>query len=563
MGERQWRRWQKRHGKACKAKRYLRRAVPWGTAKSLLDTAPEVHTPRSIHPHTDDPSMQSNRSYPHIAIPQRARSPPVYRPPSSGTDVYSPYYFEHGSQPSESLLSAWDPTPTTARPRTGLPDAPDRPLSRTHSTYAVASAPIAFPEPEIHRSFSHRSPFQAARYHRSSKSDTGFAGGTAQIQKPPDGDGNDDDDFTARSYTPATPSSGSASDMTSEDADSKINKLTRELSNMTLQSEEGLNRFQNGLLDEKDEEWHFLVPPEAREALGKREVERQSVLFEVFKSERDYVYDLNIIQEVFIDPLRSASPPIISPGERLQTFLATVFWNLGQIMAHHEQMLAALFDRQREQHPLVQSVCDVVLESFFQFKGDYESYIEHYPLAEERHRTELNCNKNYQDFVQRCYRDPRTKKRDLVTFLSRPVTRLPRLNLILEHIHKLTESDHPDAEDLPMVLSVLNEFLKSTQPGIAAAESKVKFWNLCDSLVFNKGEIIELDWYNDTRSLVHAGMLARRSRSEMDWNPWFDLYVALLDNYLLITKEEKQSNGVIRRLVVSRVSGSNYQTVFS
>lgn len=66
----------------------------------------------------------------------------------------------------------------------------------------------------------------------------------------------------------------------------------------SLQSEEGLRRFQHGELADKDEEWHRLVPSEAREALGKREVERQSVFFEVFKSERDYVADLKLIQEV-------------------------------------------------------------------------------------------------------------------------------------------------------------------------------------------------------------------------------------------------------------------------
>lgn len=56
----------------------------------------------------------------------------------------------------------------------------------------------------------------------------------------------------------------------------------------------------------------------------------------------------------------------------------------------------------------------------------------------------------------------------------------------------------------------------------------------------------------------------------MDWNPWFELYVALLDNFcryfpkqncafffansatVLITKEEKRG-GVVKRLVVSRV----------
>jgi hypothetical protein len=41
-----------------------------------------------------------------------------------------------------------------------------------------------------------------------------------------------------------------------------------------------------------------------------------------------------------------------------------------------------------------------------------------------------------------------------------------------------------------MILGVLADSIKSTQPGIEAAENKVKFWELCESLVFQKGEII-------------------------------------------------------------------------
>lgn len=56
--------------------------------------------------------------------------------------------------------------------------------------------------------------------------------------------------------------------------------------------------FQNNQLPDADQEWHRLVPKEAREVLGKDEVKRQSVLFEVFKSEKDYVADLELVQEV-------------------------------------------------------------------------------------------------------------------------------------------------------------------------------------------------------------------------------------------------------------------------
>lgn len=99
--------------------------------------------------------------------------------------------------------------------------------------------------------------------------------------------------------------------------------------------------------------------------------------------------------------------------------------------------------------------------------------------------------------MQSASSDPRIRKRDLITFLSRPVTRLPRLNLVLEQILKLTKEfqdeqgfEHPDLETLPIILGILSDCIKSTQPGIESAESKVKFWALCESLGYRKGEII-------------------------------------------------------------------------
>lgn len=135
-------------------------------------------------------------------------------------------------------------------------------------------------------------------------------------------------------------------------------------------------------------------------------------------------------------------------------------------------------------------------------------YIKNYPLAESRHRKELNQNQDYVAFVQSVSTDPRIRKRDLTTFLSRPVTRLPRLNLLLEQILKLTDDGHPDKETLPIILDILTSCIKvifcffsvtvhgsnavsqSTQPGIEAAENKVKFWELGQSLIFQKGELI-------------------------------------------------------------------------
>lgn len=70
------------------------------------------------------------------------------------------------------------------------------------------------------------------------------------------------------------------------------------LTTHSLDPAAGLELFQSGKMPESEQEWVRLVPPQALEALGKKEVERQSVLFEIFKSELDYVNDLQAIEDV-------------------------------------------------------------------------------------------------------------------------------------------------------------------------------------------------------------------------------------------------------------------------
>jgi len=330
---------------------------------------------------------------------------------------------------------------------------------------------------------------------------------------------------------PITPALSHRSSVT----DSKIHspeqvgfQFQNDLSKLSLDSEAGLQLFQSGKIPESEQEWDRFVPPQALEALGKKEAERQSVLFEVFKSELDYVNDLQIIKDVYITPLLSPPHEVMSEEEGMD-FVSVVFWNLDEILAHHRRMLGSLFSRQREQHPLVQSVADIILDSALLFTPEYESYIKHSPLSLERHRKELDQKPRYKNFIQMCSEDSRLRKRDFKTLLSRPITRLPRLQLILERVQKLTSPDHPDLETIPIVLTVLQDFIKSSEPGIAAAEDKVKFEALRKTLVDPQGDITDLDLHDDSRTLIHSGPLARQKSDTL--HSWSDVFGALLDNY--------------------------------
>ncbi|KAJ3913880.1 hypothetical protein F5877DRAFT_83360 [Lentinula edodes] len=509
-------------------------------------------------------SSHYHPSRPYISIPQpppgilpsgaqRPTNPsPSTRPDPWAFEVTPPPFAEN----QYALHNPWgeeNGSPNTLRHRTlsliNLPSDSSRPPSRVSSVQAsTTNAPLAFPEPQIYRSVSQR-----VSGHKPSASD--ISAGSLRLRHDPS--------VASFRSTQSTNSWYYDDDYgsISNESHGEEEQLSKSLSDISLTSDEGLARFQSGELPENDQEWHRLVPPEAIEALGKIEVQRQSVIFEVFKAEREYVSDLEAVQDVYITPLMNANPPIIQPN-RFQGFISEVFGNFSQILAHHQRMLGALFARQRDQHPLIQSIADIVLDTTLKsdFRSAYEIYIKHYPLSESQHRKELRNNTAYQSFMQSASSDPRIRKRDLITFLSRPVTRLPRLNLLLEQILKLTdkEYEHPDLETLPIILGILSDCIKSTQPGIEAAESKVKFWALCESLVFRKGEIIDMDLYDKGRSLVYSGPVSRKNRSEGSvtgsWSGsgWTDLSAALLDNYLLLTREEQRPNGVYKRHLMSR-----------
>ena len=61
---------------------------------------------------------------------------------------------------------------------------------------------------------------------------------------------------------------------------------------------------------------------------------------------------------------------------------------------------------------------------------------------------------------------------------------------MLKTIQKHTASDHPDQDALTVNIETMDDFIKHTQFGVEAAERKVKFWGFCESLLFQKGEII-------------------------------------------------------------------------
>nr|ODN81229.1 hypothetical protein L203_05735 [Cryptococcus depauperatus CBS 7841] len=236
-------------------------------------------------------------------------------------------------------------------------------------------------------------------------------------------------------------------------------------------------------------EWHDLVDRAFCNSLTKQEQRRQGLWWELIKGEREYVRDMGIVCNVFMQSLRDCRTPVIEPA-RLELFSVEVFSNAAQIYHVHIKILKRLMERQRQEWPLLATATDIFLQSLLEIADLYDAYMKNYPFAQASVRRELATNDAFQQFINSCTTASLTYKRDIFVFLSRPVTRFPRMLLILDALLRATPVDHSDCEDIPILKELLERVVKSSQPGIESAEGKIKLWNTAERLLFRKGEIV-------------------------------------------------------------------------
>ncbi|KAG8683640.1 hypothetical protein FRC08_014161 [Ceratobasidium sp. 394] len=129
-------------------------------------------------------------------------------------------------------------------------------------------------------------------------------------------------------------------------------------------------------------------------------------------------------------------------------------------------------------------------------------------------------------------------------------------------MQKHTAEDHQDVHGdgapIPLIISTIHQILSVASVELESLQKKVEFENFCKKLHFRKGEIIDLDWYDERRQLFIQGPLSRRNRREVEWHGWSDLYVGVLDNYLVVTKEVSNRGGGEQYNVVSRPIPMDY-----
>ncbi|KAK2464009.1 hypothetical protein APHAL10511_003953 [Amanita phalloides] len=307
----------------------------------------------------------------------------------------------------------------------------------------------------------------------------------------------------------------------------------------TLQQVAQLRTFQSAMCKgfTAKWEWNDLVSREMMKGLSKEEIQRQSIMFELIKGEMAYVRDLELMENLFVQSIRSSEPPLIH-SDRLDVFLRDVFCNFAELHAHHRRLLDKLHEIQRDEHPRIRSITAALLDAALNFREAYMEYIPNYPIAEYRIDDEIVHNPLFKLFYEQCLRHPEARRLDLKSFINRPIPRLLRYELLLRNILEETNPMHDDREDIPQVIEVIKALGKDTEPGVQSAKLKVEVWRYNSNLVFKPGEFTDMDLLNEQRSLVHSGKLLRHPEGSP--TTWMEVFVLLFDNYVVLTKAREK-----------------------
>ncbi|KAF9525947.1 Dbl domain-containing protein [Crepidotus variabilis] len=209
------------------------------------------------------------------------------------------------------------------------------------------------------------------------------------------------------------------------------------------------------------EDWSRKVPQKILASLSQNEVMRQTIIRKIIAKEEQYIEDLDLIIEIFINGLRVAQPPVMTPLI-LEEFIEEVFGNIHDIRDCSHRLLDFLNVRQREEHPIIQRVGDIFLEAATEFRNVYPTYVGHHPLAEKRMKQEIEQNPEFRIFLEKCTRQlcarPGTSssmRPDLKLYLNRPAEHLQRYPLLLDAVYNETEPDNPDCEYLTAAMKAI------------------------------------------------------------------------------------------------------------
>jgi len=223
---------------------------------------------------------------------------------------------------------------------------------------------------------------------------------------------------------------------------------------------------------------------------------RTRIVEEIITTEKSYVKALNVLIQVFLEPLRThtgVSTPAkpsstddaikkeeeIAPNETNNILrkptgsidaltIKSIFSEIETIYGYNKLLLHNLETRMSEWSPN-QVLSDIFLTMSL-FLKSYQNYVNNYNLAMAT-LEKLQENDWFKKFQLSCQVQPVCAGLNLQSFLIMPIQRIPRYVLLLEDLVKATPVNHPDAENLRIAATTIRDIASGLNEAKRDADS--------------------------------------------------------------------------------------------
>ncbi|XP_065841744.1 alsin-like [Oscarella lobularis] len=189
---------------------------------------------------------------------------------------------------------------------------------------------------------------------------------------------------------------------------------------------------------------------------------RSRVVHEIYTSELTYVRGLEMIYEVFMQPLCG----LLESSE-----IDGIFANITNILSFSQELLHSLFMRLSAWSDR-SCIGDLFLNRITRFRI-YTVYCNNYDNAEALIGQKTKKKKDFEAALNACYSDARCQVGfTLSSYLLTPVQRIPRYLLLLKELTEKTPKSHVDHAPLCEALAKMNELADYVNSQIREVQSQ-------------------------------------------------------------------------------------------
>ncbi|KAM9963611.1 hypothetical protein ACTFIW_006847 [Dictyostelium discoideum] len=200
---------------------------------------------------------------------------------------------------------------------------------------------------------------------------------------------------------------------------------------------------------------------------------RIKIINELIETERDYVRDLNIVVEVFLNPIREKQ--LLSAKD-----INSLFSNIEILYSINMNVLKAL---EKDKDPLCEniSVGQTFLDMSHYLKM-YTTYCSNQQNALKILEEEKIKNQPFREYLEFCMNDSVCRGLPLNSFIIKPVQRICKYPLLIKETIKFTPNDHSDKPALEEVDKKISDIVQSINEAKRTLELFQKIVDLQNSI---------------------------------------------------------------------------------